>query len=232
MCDPGQHAPNPTVGIGVLARVISPDSSIDPVPVSVEHRDRPRLRVGRSPDADIRIDRGDVSRDHLVFHATADRVWLRDDLSRNGSVLVDPTSNDRYDLKEASRPAPPTPFDVRLGKEVRLQVLSLTIHLGEGDSEAGPACAGTDTDTAIVVETRGTRRRLALVGNIDMERVPGPRMSPAISSTLALLFEAWNPGTGRFDVVPLSDFDRIYNCKHAESFRNTRISRVRLRRAA
>jgi serine phosphatase RsbU (regulator of sigma subunit) len=77
------------------------------------HLDKPALRVGRSQDADIRIDDATVSRSHAVLSVLDDHLELKDLGSHNGTFL-----NGKR-LTDAST--------VRPGDQIRIGSVSLTL---------------------------------------------------------------------------------------------------------
>lgn len=65
-----------------------PDAVV--VPIEKTHRNSsPEISLGRAADADIRISSNTVSKVHALFKEEADRLWVRDNGSTNGTRLND-----------------------------------------------------------------------------------------------------------------------------------------------
>ncbi|HEU4940997.1 MAG TPA: SpoIIE family protein phosphatase, partial [Candidatus Eisenbacteria bacterium] len=77
------------------------------------HLDRPALRVGRSQDADIRIDDATVSRSHAVLSVLDDHLELKDLGSHNGTFLNGKRLTD--------------PSTVKPGDQIRIGSVLLTL---------------------------------------------------------------------------------------------------------
>jgi len=62
--------------------MISSDGSETPLPI-----DKQRVRVGRDPDCEIRLDDPSVSRRHVVLSRVYNEYFIEDQNSTNGTVL-------------------------------------------------------------------------------------------------------------------------------------------------
>ena len=130
-----------------------------------------RLTIGRGAEADIRIDDPDLSRRHAELSVSADRVWLADCGSTNGTVLGG--------SRIGAEPVPlPTQTPVRLGET------TLLLRLGEAPLEVEPDRLGR---MLVRVEPRVSPPIPA--PRFELPPPPGPRGLPAARRRAQAAFE-------------------------------------------
>ena len=135
----------------------------------------PRIRIGRSREAELAIDDADISRFHAELRVSHDGIWLRDLRSTNGTHLDGRTLHDAE-----SRLPLDTVF--RVGNS-RLFVSGVN----------DPPATISELDGLVLVH-RPNRMRHTSVETIDFPPAPADRPRPSISVLAALLPTALSVG--------------------------------------
>ena len=157
-----------------------------------------RLTIGRGAEADIRIDDPDLSRRHAELSVSADRVWLADCGSTNGTVL----GGSRIGPDPVTLP-PQTP--VRLGET------TLLLRLGEDPLEVEPDRLGR---VLVRVEPRVSPAIAA--PRFELPPPPGPRGLPAARRRAQAAFEQAKAATEAKISAALSVESTLRRTRHPD----------------